>query len=206
MLTKKQIKIFNLFAREPFKEHTFKELRELSKEKSTSLIQIAIKAFLKEELIKAREIGTSKLYKINHENNRVYPYFEIFITENLPKSVKYTLEIIQEIIEKHTSFYSIVIFGSYSTGGQKKNSDLDVAVFIEKEEQRKIVEDSIKSSQLKSFLKIDRHVITKDEFLEMLKIDSENLGKQIARKHLIIHNPSIFYSLLKDGIKNGFRI
>ena len=43
-------------------------------------------------------------------------------------------------------------------------------------------------------------------FLEMLKVDAENLGKQIARKHLIIHNPLIFYSLLKEGMKNGFRI
>ena len=43
------------------------------------------------------------------------------------------------------------------------------------------------------------------EFLEMLMVDEENLGKQIARKHLSIYNPHIFYSLLKKGIKNGFR-
>jgi len=39
----------------------------------------------------------------------------------------------------------------------------------------------------------------------MLKADNENLGKQIARKHLAIYNSNIFYSLLKKGIKDGFR-
>ena len=60
--------------------------------------------------------------------------------------------------------------------------------------------------ETKSLLKIDGHVITKDEFLEMLNVDYENLGKEIARKHLIVHNPAIFYSMLNDGIKHGFKL
>ena len=60
--------------------------------------------------------------------------------------------------------------------------------------------------ELKSLIKLDGHVITKDEFLEMLRVDYENLGKEIVRKHLVIHNPVIFYSLIKEGIKNGFKL
>ena len=197
MLTKKQIKLFGLFTKSPFKEYSFKELKELSKEKSISLIQNSIKAFMKENLLKERKIGTSKLYLINHDNKMVYSYFDILITESLARDVKYSISLLQEELEKHTPFYSLAIFGSYAIGEQKKDSDLDLAIFVEKEEYRKILEASIKSIQTTSFVKIHGQVITKDEFLEMLKVDYENLGKQIARKHLIIHNPSIFYSLLK---------
>ena len=206
MLTKKQLKILNIFQRNEFKEITWKQVKELSKEKSSSVIQDATKAFLTEGLITERKIGTSKLYAVNHKNNKIYTYFETFNKENLPKQVLKSINELETSLDSHTLFYSIVIFGSYAIGGQKKDSDLDIAVFIEQEEKRKIVEAVFKSMELKSFLKIHGHVITKDEFLEMLKVDYENLGKEIARKHLIIHNPTIFYSLIKEGEKHGFKL
>jgi predicted nucleotidyltransferase len=206
MLTKKQINLLRIFTRNPFREYSFREFRELSKVNSVSLIQNSIKAFMKENLIKEKKIGTSNLYSLNHDNKLTYSYLDILAKESLDKNVKYSVLLLQEELEKHLPFYSLAIFGSFAIGEQKKDSDLDLAVFIENEDKRRIVEASIKSAELKSFLKIDGHVITKDEFLEMLKVDYENLGKQIARKHLIIHNPSIFYSLLKEGIKNGFKV
>lgn len=206
MLTKKQLKILNIFQRNKFKELTWKQVKELSKEKSSSVIQDAIKAFLNEELITEEKIGTSKLYAVNYQNNKVYPYFETYNKENLPKQVLKSIKELEDSLDKHTPFYSIVIFGSFASGEQKKDSDLDIAVFIEQEDKRKMVEAVFKSMELKSLIKVDGHAITKDEFLEMLKVDYENLGKEIARKHLIIHNPIIFYSLIKEGIKNGFKL
>ncbi|MBI2632218.1 nucleotidyltransferase domain-containing protein [Candidatus Pacearchaeota archaeon] len=123
----------------------------------------------------------------------------------MPKEVSRAIKRIKEEIEKHILFYSIVIFGSYAIEKQTKNSDLDIAVFIEDESKRKIVEATFKSSELKTPLEIHWQVISKDEFLDMLKADNENLGKQIGRKHLSVYNSSIFYALLKRGIKNGFR-
>jgi hypothetical protein len=53
---------------------------------------------------------------------------------------------------------------------------------------------------------MDYHIFTKDEMLKMLKDKYENLGKQIARKHLAIHNPAIFYSIVQEGIDSGFKL
>ena len=206
MLTKKQLIILNIFQRNEFKELSWKKVKELSEEKSSSVIQDAIKAFLTEELITEEKIGTSKLYAVNHKNNKVYVYFETYNRENLPKQVLKSIRELEDSLDKHTFFYSIVIFGSYVIGEQKKDSDLDISVFIEQEDKRKIVEAVFKSMELKSLIKLDGHVITKDEFLEMLRVDYENLGKEIVRKHLVIHNPVIFYSLIKEGIKNGFKL
>ena len=206
MLTKKQLKILGIFQKNEFKEITWKQVKELSKEKSSSVIQDAIKAFLEEELITEKKIGTSKLYAVNHKNNKVYSYFETYNKENLSKQVLKSVKELEDSLDKHTFFYSIVIFGSYVIGEQKKDSDLDIAVFIEKEDKRKIVEAVFKSMETKSILNIHGHVITQDEFLEMLKVDYENLGKEIVKKHLIIHNPIIFYSLIKEGMKHGFKL
>jgi len=41
---------------------------------------------------------------------------------------------------------------------------------------------------------------------EMLKNKEENLGKQIARKHLAVYNHRIFYEIIKEGMKHGFRV
>lgn len=206
MLTKKQLKILNIFQENKFRWLSFKEVKLLSKEKSSSVIQDAIKSFLDEELITEKIVGNSKLYAINHNNNKVYTYFEIFNRENLPKQAIKSIKELEDSLDKHTLFYSIVVFGSYAVNEQKKNSDLDIAVFIENEEKRKIVGAVFKSMEIKSLLKIHGEVLTKKEFLEMLKVDYENVGKEIARKHLIIHNPIIFYSAIKEAAKNGFKL
>ncbi|MBU4502499.1 MAG: nucleotidyltransferase domain-containing protein [Nanoarchaeota archaeon] len=206
MLTRKQLKILNLFSENLFREYTFKEIKKSLKEKSNSIIQNAIKQFLKDDLITERKIGTSKLYRINHQNDKVYTYLNIIAKESLPELVKKSIGIIKNELNKKTYFYSLVIFGSYANNKQKEKSDFDIAVFIEEGKQKKIMKAALSSAEDKTLLKLDSHVISKDEFLEMLKAEYANLGKEIAKNHLAIHNPNIFYSILKEGIKNGFRL
>ena len=205
MLTESQFKILEPLTRNMLKEYSIKEIKESCGEKSNNALSLALKKFKDENLVKERRVGRSLLYTLNIDNDLVFNYITLINTKKLPKSVLRAIERIKEDVEKHTSFFSIVIFGSYAIGKQTKDSDLDVAVFIEEENKRKMIETAIKSSELKTPLEIHSNVISKEEFLEMLKIDNENLGKQIARKHLSIYNSHIFYSLLKRGIKNGFR-
>ncbi len=205
MLTPKQIKIFEAFLRKPYQELTYKEIKDYSKEKSNSIIQKAMVKFLAEDLVKKREVGNIILYAINLDNNTVFSYFDILIKEKSPNLVKSSLKIIREELS-NTEFVSLVIFGSYAEGKQKEKSDLDIAILVNSTEDKKSCGLSMKSAELKSILQIDAHVITKDEMLQMLKDKHENLGKQIAHKHLAVHNPMIFYSILQEGINNGFKI
>jgi predicted nucleotidyltransferase len=205
MLTPKQIKIFEAFLRKPYKEITYKEIKDYSKEKSNSIIQKALVKFLSESLVKKREVGNIILYSLNLENSTVFSYFDILIKEKMSNLVKSSLKIIREELI-NTEFISIIIFGSYAEGKQKEKSDLDIAIFVNSIEDKKNCELAMKSAELKSILPLDIHVITKDEMLQMLKDKHENLGKQIAYKHLTVHNPMIFYSILQEGINNGFKI
>lgn len=205
MLTEKQLKIFGPITKNILREYSIKEIKEASGEKSNNALSLALRKFKEENIVIEKRVGRSLLYTLNLDNDLVFYYLSILNNKKIPKETSRAIKRIKEDIEKHTFFYSIVIFGSYAIEKQRKDSDLDVAVFIEKESKRKIVESAIKSSELKTPLEIHGHVISKDEFLDMLKADEENLGKQIARKHLSVHNPPIFYSLLKKGIKDGFR-
>ena len=205
MLTPKQIKIFEAFLRRPYKELTYKERKDYSKENSNSIIQKAIIKFLTEDLVRKREVGNIILYAINLDNSTVFSYFDIIMKEKRSNLVKSSLKIIREELS-NIEFVSIVIFGSYAEGKQKEKSDLDIALFVNSVEDKKNCELSMKSAELKSILKIDAHIITKDEMLQMLKDKHENLGKQIAYKHLAIYNPVIFYSIIQEGINNGFKI
>jgi len=205
MLTEKQLKIFEPLTKNLLKEYSIKEIKETSGEKSNNALALALKRFKQESLIKERRIGRSLLYTLNSDNELALNYAQMISSRILPKIALRALDRVREEVSKQTAFFSIVVFGSYAIGKQTKDSDLDVAVFIEEENKRKIIESALKSSELKAILHIHGHVISKAEFLEMLKVDEENLGKEVARKHLIIHNPSIFYSMLKEGIKNGFK-
>ena len=206
MITEKQLRIFQVFAKKPFAEYTLKQIKEFSKEKSNNALAIAMRQFKKEELLNEQKVGKSSLYCLNFENELVYYYIALANHNRLNKIAHRTIRIIKESIGKHTQFYSIVVFGSYAAQEQRKNSDFDVAVFIEEEAKRKDVQRGLNAAEQKSVIQLDGHVITRDEFLEMLKSDEENLGKQIARKHLVIYDIQIFYNLLQIGMKNGFRI
>lgn len=206
MITEKQLSIFQVFAEEPFAQYTLKQIKELSKEKSNNALTIAMKRFRKENLLNEQKVGKSSLYTLNLNNDIVYHYISLASHARLDKLAHRTIKLIKEGVEKHTKFYSIVVFGSYAAQEQKKESDLDIAVLIETENRRKDIQRALKSAALKSIIDLDGHVITKDEFLEMLTAEDENLGKQIAKRHLTVHNNQIFYAIVQEGMKNGFKI
>ena len=76
---------------------------------------------------------------------------------------------------------------------------------MESEQAKKEIAPYLETIKRREIIPIDCHIFTRTEFLEMLKVDYENLGKQIAIKNLPIHNINIFYKIIKKGIENGFK-
>jgi predicted nucleotidyltransferase len=194
MLTKKQIQLLSIL--KPFREYTRKQIKEISKESSNNLIQIALINLKQQNILKEKKVGKSSLFSLNL-NNLTKTYLSLANQESLTKQTKQTINILTEEIEKYVSFYSIVIFGSYAENKQRKHSDLDVAIIIKDKIQKTNMKLAINSTKNKSLQKLDIHVISKIEFKEMLNQEEENLGKQILENHKVINNPNIFYSLIK---------
>lgn len=206
MLTEKQTDIFTAFVKYPFKERTRQEIKSLSKEKSNNALSLAFSQFREENLLVEKKVGKSSLYALNFENDLIYYYIALSNDKRIKKPVKLALEYIKEEVKITTSFFSIVIFGSYAIHEEKKDSDLDIAILIEDKEKIKEMKRNLSTAELKSMPKLDAHIITRDDLIEMLTNSEENLGKQIARKHMVVYNHQLFYDLLKEGIKHGFRI
>ena len=206
VLTEKQLEIFSVFVKQPFAELTRKQIKNEANEKSNNALSLAISQFRKENIIIEKKVGKSGLLKLNLRNDLSFFYIALANEKRIPKTAKETIERIKEEIERITPFYSLAIFGSYAISNQKQSSDLDIAIFIEDKKDIKKIEAAINSAKLKSLVEIDSHVITKSESTEMLVNNEENVGKQIARKHLAVYNHSIFYDLVRDGVKHGFTV
>ena len=205
MITEKQLTIFGVFAKEPFAEHTRKQIKKESKEKSNNGMALVINLLKKEGVLIEKKVGKSGLLTLNMNNDLTFYYIALCNNARTPHLAKQAIKILKEELDEDILFYSIVIFGSYAIGEQKQTSDLDIAIFIESEEKRKRIEAAINSAKLKILVETDIHVISSSEMIEMLTDKHENLGKQIARKHLAVYNHQIFYAIIKDGMKRGFR-
>ena len=214
MITEKQFKIFEVFAKNPFAEFTRNIIKEESKEKSNNALALTINSLKEEKVILEKTVGKSGILTLNLNSDKTFYYIALCNENRISENIRYSLELLKKEIEEETLFYSFVVFGSYSIGKQRKDSDLDIAIFIDIEDQRKKsetlrikrMESLISNAKLKSLIELDVHIIPKSEMVEMLTNKEENLGKQIARKHLALHNHQIFYEIIKEGINHGFRI
>ncbi|MBI2176161.1 nucleotidyltransferase domain-containing protein [Candidatus Woesearchaeota archaeon] len=206
MLTQKQLKIFEVFARNPFAEHTRGQIKKDSREKSNNSLALAINQLKREEVIIERKVGKSGLLTLNLQNDITFCYIALCNDRRAGKEVKLAVARITGELDLVTQFYSVAVFGSYAVGEQKRTSDIDIAIFVEDPEKVKLIEAAVNSAKLKILVEVDVHVIPRAEMIEMLTNDEENLGKQIARKHLAVHNHQIFYGIVLEGMKRGFRI
>ena len=202
MITEKQLNIMKVFKKDLLKEISFTNLKKELKESSTSKLQRAVLKLKEENLIKTKKIGKSILISLNYENNKLFGYLLIFNFEHNKKIPFEVLYKIQNEILKETEFFSLVVFGSYASGNSAKKSDLDIAVIVENEMLRKKIIPRINSVKRKEMVDIQEQIILRDEFLEMLKDEKENLGKEIVRNHFVFYGIINFYKLIFKGAQN----
>lgn len=197
MLTKQQLNILHVFSGDVFKKLDFQQIKSLSRQKSNNAVQIALKEFRKQHIVNADPVGKSILYSLNLQSNRLLAYLtlsnELSLPAHLPFSV---LRTIQEGILEYTPFFTLFVFGSYAKGKQTQKSDLDIAIIIETDTTRKEIIPALETVKRRELLEIDYHIFTIAEFIEMLTVDYENLGKQIYRNNKIIFGAMQYYSWL----------
>jgi len=201
MLTEKQLKILKIFRENLFRKIGFNELKKELKESSSSKIQRALENFKKENLINIEKLGRNTLVSLNFGNNKLFSYFSIYDFENkkMPFDILYK---IQNEVLKETEFFSLIVFGSYASGKNTKNSDLDIALIVEDEKIKKKILPIIASVKRREIVDINFEVILREEFLEMLKVEEENLGKEIAGNHFVFYGLINFYKLIFKEIQH----
>ena len=165
MLTENQLKIFAGFRENIFKKYTSKELKENTN--SNNAFSIAINKFKDENLIFEEKIGRSSIYSLNLNNPLIYIYLELINLNSLNKITSKTIKLLINNLNKNDLyFHSLVIFGSYARNEQEKDSDLDIAIIVNKKSsQYQIIIEEIK---LKSLIELDIHIIEEGDFKKFL--------------------------------------
>ncbi len=128
-LIKQELLFLRPFLKEPVREFTLAEIKEISKNRSHHYTFEALKKFTQMQILIEKRRGNTNIYILNPENKQNLHYLvlvESLIKENR-KDIPY--KNILKITEKIKSlFYTLLIGGSYVEGKQKATSDLDLAI------------------------------------------------------------------------------
>lgn len=209
MVIRKDLDIINVFRKNPIKELTFNEVMKLSGKKSRNWVFNVLKKFTNENALIKKKVNNSFLYKANLDSPLLLSYFHIFdFADAHVKSSKLPFEPILEIlhnVQKITPFFILLVFGSYAAKKNKRDSDIDMAFIVESDYSGRKIRPYIERTAKRSIQKIDYHIITKDDFKEMLLREEENLGKEVYRQHFIIWGNDQYYELIKEAEENGFK-
>ena len=201
MITKSQLKILEVFRKNPIKRYTFSELKEELNESSNNKLQIALANFEKERLILIDRKKGFNIITLNKDSESLFSYFSLIDLEKLNQKILPLLREIKSICLEKNSFFSIAVFGSYAENKFNKNSDLDIAIIFENKNFEDFVKPEINSIKRKSLIPLDIHFFSKKEFLEMVFSKKQNLGKEIINNFLAFYGGEFFYNLI---LKNEF--
>jgi len=204
MIQNKKIKLLEAWRNNIFGEFSISEIMKISKKRTKPWVFNALKLLTKNKLLVSKRKGNLDIYNLNLKNPFLIQTLQYIEAQNSLDFPELDL-IIKTINEIPIKNYCFLIFGSYAESKQTKGSDLDICFLIGSEAVEKKIKPYFNTIKLKSLLKIDEHYITFDDFVKMLLSEDENLGKQIFRKHKLFFNADIYYQLIKEAFKNGFR-
>ncbi len=184
-------KIMFVLGEAPGKAISRKEIQKLTKSGNKVLTKFLL-LMEKFEIVTSCKIGKSYYYRLNLSNPYVLQILETVQLEKkeLNNPDFFVLNILREFVYELTNtnlknLNNVILFGSYAKRTYEKNSDIDVAIILEKKDANdEILITEIISRLNKRFKKeIQPHYFTKIEFEELSK--KEGVEKEI----------------LKDGIK-----
>jgi len=204
-MLKKESEILYFFAKEPWKRYTFTELKKASKKKSKSYLAAVLKKFVSGKILKQESVGHLLIYSLNAVSAKA-GIFAGFILENCGWSKKHIpYDDLQKIMVKiPTKDYVFIVAGSYASGKQKKESDIDIAILVDDcIETKKVYAELAHYCEI-NIPKIHLQAFKNREFIAMLCNKEANYGKEIVKNNLILTGGQTYIRLLQEAIENGF--
>jgi predicted nucleotidyltransferase len=203
-ITLEKINVLKAWKENPLKELSRAEIMQKLGKKTKTWTFNSLKELAGNKIIISKRKGNSDIYSLALENPLC---FQLLGTLEAIDNINFLrLDIISEIVGKVSEKdYCLIVFGSYAEGKNTKNSDIDICFLIKDKETEKKIKPYVNEIKLNYSIKIDEHYILFEEFEKMLLREEENLGKQIFKKHKIFYNSDIYYQLIKETYKHGFR-
>ncbi|HII15762.1 MAG TPA: nucleotidyltransferase domain-containing protein [Nanoarchaeota archaeon] len=154
----------------------------------------AVKLLSKKGAISLKKAGGSLLCELN----KGYRGIEIMQAEEERKAAflknKDMMAIYKEIMSNaKSSFFVMLVFGSYAKGSQTKHSDIDIMLVSNDGKLKESIREIISAIPLKI------HLIpfSEEEFKRMYFSLESNIAKEAAKDYIILHGAEQFYEMMK---------
>ena len=205
MIPSKTLALLLVWKNNPFTQLTILDVMRLAGKSSKAWVFNALKGLEKRGLLVLARKGNLNLYSLDLENP-VVPILLHFLEWDQGFSLKHN-EMVKTILNRIPLRFrfALLVFGSHANGSAKRDSDLDLCFIVENDKLSKKLKPYINEAALESPVDFDVHYITFDDFVLMLVRDEENLAKQIFRKNRMLFDPVVYFNLLKEAHKRGFR-
>lgn len=191
----------NLFRKNLLSEFTINGIMKQLKKSSYSWTYNTLMKL--KPFFNVKKIGKTYSFSINLENPETTAILAYLDKKEALSKVIPTADKIVASVSKKNIFFSLLVTGSYATSTQRKDSDLDIIIIVDKEENKKEIKPYVTEITRLEPLEVDLHLFTKEEYYTMLTNNQENFGKESFRKHLLFYGIEGYYQIIKEAIKNG---
>ena len=186
-----KLELISLFRSNYFNQLHIREMAKLIGKSHVSLLP-HLKSFEKDNMLLSKNVGKSKVYSLNLENNQVREFLSL-------SEKKETLNLLSKeffIKKLYDKFLSLnlngclILFGSYASSTNDKESDIDLFYIGElRESEKKKIKDFGKTYNKEIHLTS----MNLKQFKEQLSKQGA-LIKEIVKNHIILYSHDIFIS------------
>ncbi len=184
-----KLEIISLFRSNYFNQFHIREMAKLIGKSHVSLLPY-LKSFEKDKILLSKNVGKSRVYSLNLENNQVREFLSLGEKKeslNLLNKEFLIKKLYDEFISLNLNG-CLILFGSYASLTHNKESDIDLLYIgeIKESEKKKIKEFGNTYNK-----KIHLTSMNLEHFKEQLSKQGA-LIKEIIKNHIILYSHDIF--------------
>ena len=201
-MLKKTHRILDVFVTNPTITYLFSDVKNSISSKSESYTYNSLNSFVNEGILDKEKKGGLGMYKITNTPKAI-SFLSLVAEHKAWNKNNFPFDGIKDIVNKiKSTFFVLLVTGSFVKGKQMPRSDLDV-VLIVPDNPKKI------TARLRHFCemnipKIHLHVFLDEEFKQMLLDEKHNYGKEVVKNNLIFYGGNAYYKILFEVMKRGF--
>jgi predicted nucleotidyltransferase len=194
MLTKTETRVLELFTSRLLDSFTIREVSRTIK-KDLKIVHTSIKKLIEDKFLIMEKRGLRLDYK---KNIQELAYIEnTRKDEFLKKHPLIKMHTSKFIGKSKTKLFTLLIFGSYASGKEKRKSDIDLLAIIPELDES--FERQLKAVLSASSEKYHINVISEESFKEMIsKRDEMNIINETLNNHILLYGSEAYYALLGE--------
>lgn len=204
-MLKKDFEVLKPFVQRPWKRLTFREVMAAAGKKSESYTYGSLKRFVQAGVLREEKAGNVILYSLAPDSLKAQAYAGM-AAEHMALSQRHLpYEALNKIALKiPTSFYILLVTGSYARDKQTARSDIDAVIICDDAIEPKRIYAELKQYCELSIPPIHLYAFRKSEFVGMLLSGKANYGTEIAGNNLVVIGGEEYFRIVLEAVKNGF--